>query len=340
MSEQEIKFINQNIGIFCCPKCNGELDFKSEIFRCLSCNQIYQIHNDVPSLFWPNEWSSSKEDVTEKIKSFYEENPFPNYDDFDNAGSLLDKARKSIFAKLLDDQVPFGSYVLDCGCGTGQFTNFLSIGNRTVIGTDICLNSLRLAQEFKNINDLERAHFYQMNLFRPCFKPHSFDLVISNGVLHHTSNPLLAFKSISTLVKPQGFILVGLYHKYGRLLNDLRRIIFKLSKDKLKFLDSRTINENVAKAKRDSLFMDQYKNPHESKHTFGEVLKWLKDTEFTFINSVPKTTPFTDFYESELLFQPNKPGNVLQRFVVNIGMIFSGHSEGGFFFVIAKKSNF
>ena len=62
----------------------------------------------------------SKEDVTQRIKAFYEENPFPNYDDFDSAGSLIDKARRACFAKLLDDQIPYGARVIKCGCGTGS----------------------------------------------------------------------------------------------------------------------------------------------------------------------------------------------------------------------------
>ena len=104
----------------------------------------------------------------QKIKAFYEANPFPNYDDFDSVGSLIDKARTRMFAKLLDDQIPYGARVIECGCGTGQLTNFLAIANRTVIGTDLCLNSLKMATAFKQQNDLKRAQFMQMNLFRPC----------------------------------------------------------------------------------------------------------------------------------------------------------------------------
>ena len=66
----------------------------------------------------------------------------------------INKARKGLFAKLLDDQIPFGARILECGCGTGQLTNFLSIANRTVIGTDICMNSLKMANEFRGNNDL------------------------------------------------------------------------------------------------------------------------------------------------------------------------------------------
>jgi SAM-dependent methyltransferase len=337
MLSKERQFIKKDIDIFCCPRCKGELSFNDNSFDCLNCRQPYQVLDDIPMLFWPNEWDNMKEDVTDKIRLFYEANPFPNYDDFENVGSLIDKARKGLFAKLLDDQIPFGTRILECGCGTGQLTNFLSIANRTVIGTDICVNSLKMAQQFKNKNDLKRAYFYQMNLFRPCFKSQIFDLVISNGVLHHTTDPFLGFKSISNLVRPGGYILIGLYHKYGRIITNIRQLIFRVTKDKFKFLDRRAVNEDIGLAKRKSWFLDQYRNPHESKHTVGEVLHWLNETGFTFIHSIPKTVPFVGIDESERLFTPDKLGNWFERFIVNIGMIFMGHREGGFFIIIAKK---
>ena len=337
MLDSDNSFISNNIDIYCCPKCGSDLAFEQERFKCLVCHQGYEFENGIPSLFWSNDWDSSKDDVTDEMKSFYEKTPFPDYDEFDDAGSLTDKAKKGLFAKLLDDQIPFGSRVIECGCGTGQLTNFLSIANRTVVGADLCANSLKMANEFREANQLERAHFHQMNLFRPCFKPQSFDLVISNGVLHHTSDPYLAFQSISKLVKPNGYILIGLYHKYGRLTTDFRRIIFNLTKDKLRFLDRRAINQDISEAKRNSWYMDQYKNPHESKHTLGEVLHWLEDANFEFINSIPKTVPFKGTDESEQLFEPTKLGSWFNRFLVGIGMVFAGHREGGFFVVIAKK---
>jgi ubiquinone/menaquinone biosynthesis C-methylase UbiE/uncharacterized protein YbaR (Trm112 family) len=338
MCSQEADFINKNMDILCCPRCEGPLELTGNSLHCIGCHQNYPFQDNIPQLFWPNEWDPSDRDVTEEIKLFYEKNPFPNYDDFDNVASLIEKARKGLFAKILDDQIPFGVRILDCGCGTGQFTNFLSIANRTVIGTDMCLNSLKMGQKFKEKNALKRAFFYQMNLFRPCFKPGSFDLVISNGVLHHTSDPFLAFKTISRLVRPKGYVMVGLYHKYGRLITDIRRHIFTMTKDKFKFLDRRIVNKGISRAKRDAWFMDQYKNPHESKHTIGEVLKWLDETGYTFVNSIPKTTLFKGFGETEKLFKPERLGNLFERIFVNIGMSLKGGREGGFFVVIAKRS--
>ena len=56
-----------------------------------------------------------------------------------------------------------GQRVLEVGCGTGQLTNFLGIGHRRVIGTDMCLNSLRLGESFRHEHDLWRVRFMQMN---------------------------------------------------------------------------------------------------------------------------------------------------------------------------------
>ena len=337
MNPKEVAFFESNHDILACPRCGGDLAIESDSFRCARCAARYPAQDGIPSLFAPNQWDDAKEDVTEKIKAFYEENPFPNYDDFDSAGSLIDKARKGLFAKLLDDQIPYGARVIECGCGTGQLTNFLSIANRTVVGTDLCLNSLKMATGFKEKNDLVRAHFLQMNLFRPAFKPGSFDLVISNGVLHHTSDPFLGFKSIAQLVRPGGYILIGLYHKYGRLATDIRRFLFNATNDRMLFLDRHASDNAVSAQKRRAWFMDQYKNPHESKHTVGEVIGWLKAIGFEFVHAIPKTVPFTELQDNEKLFKPERLGTAAERLIVNLGEIVTGHREGGFFIIIARR---
>ena len=337
MPNSETEFLKNNIDILCCPKCGHDLVFEENRFTCGDCSQNFEFNSDIPSLYCPNDWDQSKQDVTTDMKSFYEENPFPDYDNFDSIASLIDKSRDGVFSKLLDDGIPPSARVIECGCGTGQLTNFLSIANRTAVGTDMCLNSLKLARGFKDDHGLKNAHFFQMNLFKPCFKPESFDLVISNGVLHHTSDPFLGFKTISSLVKPNGYILIGLYHTYGRLITDFRRIIFSALNDKFKFLDPRLINQDIAVKKRHAWFMDQYKNPHESKHTQNEAAQWLDETGFKFIKSIPKTVPFEYVDSSEQLFSEERMGNWFERALTNFGMIFTGSKEGGFFTVIGKK---
>ncbi len=337
MNDETRRALLANLPILCCPRCEGDLDGGDDRLVCSRCRQVFPVSDDIPLMFVPNEWSEDREDVTADVKAFYEETPFPNYEEFDSVGSLIRKAQQGRFAKLLDDQIPPDSLVLECGCGTGQLSNFLSIANRTVFGADICLNSLRLGQEFKERNGLKGVHFLQMNLFRPAVKRGTFDLVIANGVLHHTSNPLLGLESISRLVKPNGHAIVGLYHRYGRLITDLRRLVFRASGERFTFLDPNLRSRDLGSEKRRAWFRDQYRHPHESKHTIGEVIRWLERTGFQFVKSFPPSKPFQPVSETEALFDPEEPGNRLERFAAELGMTLRGSREGGFFVVVARK---
>jgi len=327
----------ENLDIFMCPACEGDLEINDEGIVCLKCHNSYKIEDGIPLLFWPNEYNSAKKDVTSIVKSFYEKTPFPNYEDLESVGGLIEKARRSIFMYLLNEQIPFNTRVLEVGCGTGQLTNFLSSASRIVFGTDMCLNSLKLAQNFKEKNSLKRAGFYQMNLFGPIFKDESFSLIICSGVLHHTSDPFAGFQSISRLVRKGGYIIIGLYNKYGRIIIDIRRIIFKILGERFIFLDPRLRKDDISDVKKHAWFLDQYKNPHESKHTIGEVLKWFDCSGFDFINSMPKSEALQDFSENELLFRQNLRGNWIDHILVQAKLIFTGGREGGFFLMIGRR---
>jgi SAM-dependent methyltransferase len=316
-----------------CPACQGPLEVNGAI-ACPACPKEYPEEAGIPLLYAPHDAPS----YTENVRSFYEEHPFPNYEEFDSADSLRQKARQGIFARLLDEQIPRGAFVIECGCGTGQLSNFLGMNpGRTVFGTDICLNSLKLGHGFKTRNRIPNVTFLQQNLFRPVFKPETFDLVISNGVLLVTSDPFRGFQSIARLVKPGGYILIGLYNTFGRLSTDLRRWIFRLTGDRFQFLDPRLRDKTVGAVRKKAWFMDQYKNPYETKQSYGEVLGWFQKTGIEFINSIPKAGPFQAFSQHERLFERSSMGTRFDRFRVQTGMMLSGGAEGGFFVMIGRK---
>lgn len=329
--------MSEHIEIFCCPVCKGDLEIVDEGTKCLSCHNLFKVENDIPLLFWPNEWDKSKKDVTDIVKAFYEKTPFPNYEELENVGDLVQKAQRSFFADLLNDQTPFNIRVLEVGCGTGQMSNFLSVAHRNVFGTDICLNSLKLGQEFKKKNSLKRVGFYQMNLFKPIFKEESFPLVVCNGVLHHTSNPYAGFRSISKLVKKRGYILIGLYNKYGRLITDFRRIIFNITGNSFKFIDPRLRVQDRGKTKKAAWFADQYKHPNELKHTIGEILKWFDENDFDFVYGIPNLKAFSSFRLKDSIFKLHPRGNWLDHLITQFSLFLKGSKEGGFFIMIGKK---
>ncbi len=330
--------ITRHLDLFACPQCGGSLQLSHDALACSGCRQAFGQDHGIPQLFWPNEWDSSKGDVTEMVKQFYEKTPFPNYDRLDSAASLREKACKGMFARLLDEQIRPGATVLEAGCGTGQLSNFLGMTtDRRVFGTDICLNSMKLATKFRNENQIEEVAFVQMNLFKPVFKPGTFDVVISNGVLHHTSDPFGGFKSISRLVKPRGHMLIGLYNKYGRLTTDFRRLLFRAFGRRFSFFDDHLASKNVEEQRKHAWYMDQYEHPHESKHTFGEVLEWFDQTDFEFVSAIPKPTAFDPFSESEKLFEPHSKGSTLDHFLAQAGMLLTGGKDGALFIMIGQK---
>jgi ubiquinone/menaquinone biosynthesis C-methylase UbiE len=296
--------------------------------------RCYPVAEGIPRLFVPNDDTDAR-DVTEIVKQFYETTPFPNYDDLDTSRALLEKARAGLFARLLNEQIPYGQAVLEVGCGTGQLTNFLSIAHRTVLGVDLCLNSLRLAQRFKSDNGLERATFAQMNLFRPALRDAFFDVVISNGVLHHTGDCRAAFQRVSRLVKPGGFFVVGLYSAFSRQLHYARRALFRWTSVTSRLLDPQFGRMRAAKS--EAWFRDQYCHPHETAHTLDEVLEWMDESRLEFVNSIPKPVAGPSLVEDERLFEPRGRGTAVSRFLSQLHDVPSGYREGGFFIVIAQR---
>ena len=300
--------------------------------------KVYPVEEGIPRLFVPTEAAAGDDftDVTDLVKQFYEKTPFPNYDDLDNRRALLEKGRAGIFARLLNEQIPFNARVVEIGCGTGQLTNFLASAHRTVIGIDVCLNSLRLAQAFKTEHGLERATFAQMNLFRPALRDGFFDYVISNGVLHHTGDTRLAFRRISRLAKPGGYVAVGLYNAYSRQLHYARRALFRWTGLTSHWLDPH-FDRMSADGKREAWFQDQYCHPHETAHTLGEVIRWMEEEGLEFVNSIPKPELGPVLAPNENLFTQKSSGTQVGRVLSQLAYMSSGYQEGGFFIVIGRR---
>lgn len=274
--------------------------------------------------------------VTHKVQDFYEETPFPNYNSYDTLAGFVRQADAGVFAQLLRKQIPLNANVLEVGCGTGQLSNFLAATTMShVYAADMTLASLRLGQNFANKNSINGIRFIQMNLFVPAIRQASMDLVISNGVLHHTHDTRKAFMSIARLVKPGGFILVGLYNRIGRLRTDLRRALVRVFGQGVLVLDPH-LRKDLSPDKRRAWIRDQYFHPQERKHSISELIGWFEEANFSFVSSIPKI--IGNFSAEENLFKPQAPGTPLDRTMAEIGMLLSHFGgEGGLFLCIGRK---
>ena len=277
---------------------------------------------------------------TKKVTEFYKITPFPNYKDDDDKQSILEKGNKNILANQFKNFIGYKKKVLEVGCGTGQLSIFFSIGsNNEIVGFDPTIQSLILAKNFVEKNEIKNIEFVNADIFDDVLVNDYFDFIWCSGVLHHTKNPYKAFEIISKSLKNDGYILLGLYNKIGRIRTILRKYLSKIFGLKfLEIFDPTLKNLKISDVERKSWIKDQYLHPIESLHSLDEVLSWFKKNNIEFINSIPSCDfEFSQNYND--LFKKKSPGNLYSRIINQFFMIFNKlGSDGGLFIVIGKKN--
>lgn len=272
------------------------------------------------------------------VQAFYEEQPFPDYEDLDSPRHLRERAAKSQFARLLDEQLPLDGLVLEAGCGTGQLSSFLALSRRPMVGLDFCAHSLRLACAFRDRFAIDCAEFVQGDIFQAPFRREVFDVVISLGVLHHTRDPQGAFTALVSHLRPGGHFVLGLYNRYGRLPTKMRGLAIRALGFGLgRVLDPVVRRDRHGARRQRSWLRDQYMHPLEKTHTVDEVLHWFAAAGLDFVNAVPKFVLGETFAPDEQLFTSGITGSRLGRILSQCGWALSHGWEGGLFVMLGRK---
>lgn len=291
--------------------------------------------------------------VGESVRRFYNTTPFPDYelDRFNTKEDL--KASANAFARIIDRSIPEEASVLDAGTGTGQLSAFLSLRRKHVLGIDFSDSSLNKAKALKQKLGLNTWHLKKIDLLNSeqiDSIDMKFDYVLCLGVLHHTGQPYEGFKNIIRLLKPRGYIAVGLYNKYGRMPLKIRKfLINNIFKDnqKLKnnFMKMQLGSGMQDKEKLRGWWNDQYLHPHETVHTIWEVLRWFKKNDISFLQTVPSSVPFSeqkvdfagDYLEGLWVKQlhPFFPIGVMKQ----IAWIWETNHEGGYWVTFGQKNS-
>jgi SAM-dependent methyltransferase len=142
-----------------------------------------------------------------KETTFYDEHPFDWFESYRG-----EDRRKVISPLLLDviDALPKDSLVLDIGCGPGRVLSYLGFRGARCIGLDRSANSIAII-----VGRHRLPGAVADNLHLPVLN-NVADLVITDGVMHHTGDPPRAFAEDSRVVKPGGRLYVAVYRPGGR----------------------------------------------------------------------------------------------------------------------------
>jgi len=233
--------------------------------------------------------------IGQTVQSFYNKTPFPDYDL--NRFNSKEDLKLSVypFAKILDRSIPEGATIIDVGTGTGQLSAFLSL-RRKVVGIDFSDSSLDKAKKLKKKLKLDSWILKKVDILdeKQIEKLGKFDYVLCLGVLHHTGNAYLGFKNILKLLKPEGHIAVGLYNRFGRIPLKVRillaKTIFKDNQEvKDKFIKMQ-IGDIKDKERARGWWNDQYLHPHETTHTIGQTLRWFRNNNVKYLQTIPSSS--------------------------------------------------
>jgi ubiquinone/menaquinone biosynthesis C-methylase UbiE len=127
-------------------------------------------------------------------------------------GFAIDSATAEAYRTDIESLLPSFAHnwhVLELGCGSGVFTQFLVTQGVTTVGVD--RNETQLAEARKRLpetpfiaGDFESAEFVeQMRLAHQ-----SFDFIVTRYVIHELADPIETFRLWKSLLKPSGRLLL------------------------------------------------------------------------------------------------------------------------------------
>jgi SAM-dependent methyltransferase len=163
----------------------------------------------------------SADAVSAAVRAQYETNPYPRWLRTQTRfvpGSLAEILRELFPQADLAGACAAAPRILVAGCGTGQ--NAIATARRfagaRVLAVDLSLASLAYAKRMGAELGVSNIEYRQADLVAPGSLPKPFDLIECSGVLHHLADPLAGWASLAALVKPGGFMRIGLYSELGR----------------------------------------------------------------------------------------------------------------------------
>ena len=139
-------------------------------------------------------------------KTFYDRTPFEY--GYTSKEEILENMNPNL-KKVIEKSE--GKIITDIGCGCGRNLIYASKYASKLIGVDLSKKSLEFAKNFIQSDNLELV--LGNNLDIPLDSDFS-DLVVSDGVIHHTGDTVRSFKECIRVLKPNGLLYLAVYKKY------------------------------------------------------------------------------------------------------------------------------
>lgn len=213
-------------AILRCLACGGDrLDAAADSFVCPACGTVYPLDPErgVAQMLPPDGDSATKRDIRAWWGDLYRQ--LYAADDgrwtvetlASALGDLEDmfRAREHLAAveMLLDGLA--GKKVLEIGCGGGGHSALFAKRGASMVAVDITPERAASAALKFSLLPGADGRAYQADAERLPFKDDTFDIVYSNGVLHHSQSTDACVAEVRRVLKPGGRAVIMLYARHS-----------------------------------------------------------------------------------------------------------------------------
>ena len=218
--------------------------------------------------------------------TFYDNTPFEY--GYSSKQEIIDNMNP-LLKQLMEQNK--GKVICDIGCGCGRNLVYAAKFAQKLIGVDLSTTSLSFAKEFVKSDNLELVE--GNNLSIP-LENDTADLVVSDGVCHHTGDTFKAFSECVRILKPNGKLYLAVYKKYRyypivyHVIGGLFRLMNKIKLGKIIvdniFVKFHYLMYKVFKKQRLSLdetrniFFDYFITPIATFQSKSDVSLWASST--------------------------------------------------------------
>jgi SAM-dependent methyltransferase/tetratricopeptide (TPR) repeat protein len=159
--------------------------------------------------------------VSFAVKQQYEESPYPRWIKASPVGqTTIDAHLRQLFPLIsISNAVKTnGAEILIAGCGTGQHSieTARRFPRARVLAVDLSLSSLCYAKRKTLELGLKNLEYAHADILKLQSIRRTFDVIEVVGVLHHLAEPMAGWRILLSILRPDGFMRIGLYSKLAR----------------------------------------------------------------------------------------------------------------------------
>ena len=186
-----------------------------------------------------------------------------------------------------------GKTVVDVGCGGGRYSvAWKLLGAKEVVGFDVSATGIADARRRVEAAKIDGVIFQEGNVLSLPFCENSFDIVYSNGVLHHTTDWQTGVSELTRILKPEGLGWLYLIENPGGLFWDLIEILRVVLQDENKGAAREALRVIGVPANRIFYMLDHVMVPINVRLTPAQIETRLAESGASNIRRLNRGTDF------------------------------------------------